>query len=106
MAVSGPTGQESVSGQISTLRQSRRHAGYSPRAPPPVDRDDDAGDGGDVLLAGDDRKAKDDVAALIARIPGLRPIDCGDLEIARIIARRRPVGSGQAGHYDGRSVRL
>jgi NADPH-dependent F420 reductase len=39
----------------------------------------------DVLMAGDDRKAKDEVAALIARIPGLRPVDCGDLEISRII---------------------
>jgi 8-hydroxy-5-deazaflavin:NADPH oxidoreductase len=38
----------------------------------------------DVLMAGDDRKAKDDVAELIRRIPGLRPIDCGDLELARI----------------------
>ena len=39
----------------------------------------------DVLIAGDDRKAKDDVAELMRRIPGLRPVDCGDLEMARII---------------------
>jgi NADPH-dependent F420 reductase len=39
----------------------------------------------DVLMAGDDRKAKDDVAELIRRIPGLRPVDCGDLERARIL---------------------
>jgi 8-hydroxy-5-deazaflavin:NADPH oxidoreductase len=39
----------------------------------------------DVLLAGDDRKAKEQVAELVARIPGLRPVDCGDLEVARII---------------------
>ena len=39
----------------------------------------------DVLMAGDDRKAKDDVADLIRRIPGLRPIDCGELETARIL---------------------
>lgn len=39
----------------------------------------------DVLIAGDDRKAKDDVADLIRRIPGLRPVDCGDLEVARIL---------------------
>jgi hypothetical protein len=39
----------------------------------------------DVLMAGDDRKAKDDVAELIRRIPGLRPVDCGDLEVSRII---------------------
>jgi 8-hydroxy-5-deazaflavin:NADPH oxidoreductase len=39
----------------------------------------------DILMAGDDRKAKDDVADLIRRIPGLRPVDCGDLERARIL---------------------
>jgi hypothetical protein len=39
----------------------------------------------DVLIAGDDRKAKEQVAELTQRIPGLRPIDCGDLEIARIL---------------------
>jgi NADPH-dependent F420 reductase len=45
----------------------------------------------DVLMAGDDRKAKDDAAALIARIPGLRPVDCGDLEVARIIEQLTPL---------------
>lgn len=39
----------------------------------------------DVLIAGDDRKAKDQLAELVRRIPGLRPVDCGDLELARII---------------------
>ena len=39
----------------------------------------------DVLIAGDDRKAKDQVAELVRRIPGLRPVDCGDLEMARIV---------------------
>jgi 8-hydroxy-5-deazaflavin:NADPH oxidoreductase len=39
----------------------------------------------DVLIAGDDRKAKEDVAELARRIPGLRPVDCGELELARII---------------------
>jgi 8-hydroxy-5-deazaflavin:NADPH oxidoreductase len=39
----------------------------------------------DVLIAGDERKTKDDVADLVRRIPGLRPVDCGDLEMARII---------------------
>jgi NADPH-dependent F420 reductase len=39
----------------------------------------------DVLIAGDDRKAKEHVADLVVRIPGLRPVDCGDLEIARIV---------------------
>lgn len=45
----------------------------------------------DVLLAGDDRKAKDDVAGLVRRIPGLRPVDCGDLEMARIIEQLTPL---------------
>jgi NADPH-dependent F420 reductase len=38
----------------------------------------------DVLIAGDDRDAKARVAALIKQIPGLRPIDAGRLEMARI----------------------
>lgn len=45
----------------------------------------------DVLMAGDDRKSKDDVAELIRRIPGLRPVDCGDLELARILEQLTPV---------------
>jgi NADPH-dependent F420 reductase len=45
----------------------------------------------DVLIAGDDRKAKDQVADLVRRIPGLRPVDCGDLEIARIIEQLTPL---------------
>jgi 8-hydroxy-5-deazaflavin:NADPH oxidoreductase len=39
----------------------------------------------DVLLCGDDRAAKASVAALVARIPGLRAIDAGRLESARIV---------------------
>jgi len=38
----------------------------------------------DTLLAGDDRAAKARVAELIGLIPGLRPIDAGRLEMARI----------------------
>jgi 8-hydroxy-5-deazaflavin:NADPH oxidoreductase len=45
----------------------------------------------DVLMAGDDRKAKDDVAGLVRRIPGLRPIDCGELELARILEQLTPL---------------
>ena len=45
----------------------------------------------DVLMAGDDRKAKDDVAELIRRIPGLRPVDCGDLEVARVLEQLTPM---------------
>jgi 8-hydroxy-5-deazaflavin:NADPH oxidoreductase len=45
----------------------------------------------DVLIAGDDRKAKDHVAELVTRIPGLRPVDCGDLEVARILEQLTPM---------------
>lgn len=45
----------------------------------------------DVLIAGDDRKAKDDVAELVRRIPGLRPVDVGELELARIIELLTPL---------------
>ena len=45
----------------------------------------------DVLLAGDDREAKAEVAALVMRIPGLRPIDCGPLERARLIEPLTPL---------------
>jgi 8-hydroxy-5-deazaflavin:NADPH oxidoreductase len=38
----------------------------------------------DVLLCGDDDDAKARVAELIRRIPGLRPVDAGKLEMARI----------------------
>lgn len=42
----------------------------------------------DILIAGDDRKTKDEVAGLVRRIPGLRPVDCGDLEMARILEQQ------------------
>ena len=45
----------------------------------------------DVLIAGNDRKIKDDVAGLVRRIPGLRPVDCGDLEMARILEQLTPL---------------
>lgn len=45
----------------------------------------------DVLIAGDDRKAKDDVAQLVRRIPNLRPVDVGDLEMARIVEQLTPL---------------
>jgi NADPH-dependent F420 reductase len=38
----------------------------------------------DVLLCGDARADKRDAALLIERIPGLRCVDCGKLEMARI----------------------
>lgn len=40
--------------------------------------------GEDVLLCGDARDDKREAAALIERIPGLRCVDCGRLEMARI----------------------
>jgi NADPH-dependent F420 reductase len=45
----------------------------------------------DVLIAGNDRKTKDDVSDLVRRIPGLRPVDCGELEIARILEQLTPL---------------
>jgi 8-hydroxy-5-deazaflavin:NADPH oxidoreductase len=38
----------------------------------------------DVLIAGDDAAAKTRIAQLLQRIPGLRPVDAGKLEMARI----------------------
>jgi 8-hydroxy-5-deazaflavin:NADPH oxidoreductase len=39
----------------------------------------------DALLCGDDGDAKARVVALIERVPGLRPVDAGKLEMARIV---------------------
>jgi 8-hydroxy-5-deazaflavin:NADPH oxidoreductase len=38
----------------------------------------------DVLICGDSRRDKAQLADLIQRIDGLRPVDCGPLEMARI----------------------
>ncbi|MEA2429905.1 MAG: 8-hydroxy-5-deazaflavin:NADPH oxidoreductase [Thermoleophilaceae bacterium] len=45
----------------------------------------------DVPIAGDKKDAKRAVAELIAQIPGLRPIDCGKLEMARLIEGITPL---------------
>jgi 8-hydroxy-5-deazaflavin:NADPH oxidoreductase len=45
----------------------------------------------DVLLAGDRRATKARVAELIARIPGLRPVNAGTLETARLIEGLTPL---------------
>jgi 8-hydroxy-5-deazaflavin:NADPH oxidoreductase len=45
----------------------------------------------DVLIAGDSRDAKARVAELVRRIPGLRPVDCGRLEVARLIEGITPL---------------
>jgi NADPH-dependent F420 reductase len=53
----------------------------------------------DVLVAGDDREAKMDVATLLARIPGLRPVDCGPLERSRLIEGLTPLLIGVNARY-------
>jgi NADPH-dependent F420 reductase len=45
----------------------------------------------DVLMAGDRRADKDRVAELVNRIPGLRPVNCGPLEMARILEQLTPL---------------
>lgn len=45
----------------------------------------------DVPVAGDDGEAKRAVADLIRQIPGLRPVDCGRLEMARLIEGITPL---------------
>jgi 8-hydroxy-5-deazaflavin:NADPH oxidoreductase len=47
--------------------------------------------GEDVLVAGDSKEAKRRVAELILRVPGLRPIDAGRLEVARFIEGLTPL---------------
>ncbi len=39
----------------------------------------------DVLICGDRREDKARLAEIVNRIPGLRPVDCGALEMARIV---------------------
>jgi 8-hydroxy-5-deazaflavin:NADPH oxidoreductase len=45
----------------------------------------------DVLICGDDSAAKDRVAELVRSIEGLRPVDCGRLEMARILEQLTPL---------------
>jgi NADPH-dependent F420 reductase len=45
----------------------------------------------DVLIAGDDREAKRELAELVLKIEGLRPVDCGRLEMARLIEGLTPL---------------
>jgi 8-hydroxy-5-deazaflavin:NADPH oxidoreductase len=45
----------------------------------------------DVLVAGDSREAKRKLAEIVERIPGLRPVDCGRLEVARLIEGLTPL---------------
>ena len=45
----------------------------------------------DVLICGDAREDKAQLAELIRRIDGLRPVDCGPLEMARILEQLTPL---------------
>ena len=45
----------------------------------------------DVLLSGDSREAKRQVARILSRISGLRPVDCGRLEVARLVEGLTPL---------------
>lgn len=45
----------------------------------------------DVLICGDRRADKAQLAELIERIEGLRPVDCGPLELARFIEQLTPL---------------
>jgi 8-hydroxy-5-deazaflavin:NADPH oxidoreductase len=45
----------------------------------------------DVLICGDSRERKDELAQLVNLIPGLRPVDCGPLEMARFVEQLTPL---------------
>jgi len=45
----------------------------------------------DVLVCGDRREDKARVAELVERVPGLRAVDCGKLEMARITEQLTPL---------------
>jgi NADPH-dependent F420 reductase len=45
----------------------------------------------DVLMCGDRREDKAKVSEIVNRIPGLRPVDCGPLEMARIVEQLTPL---------------
>ncbi len=45
----------------------------------------------DVLICGDSREDKQQLAELVDKIEGLRPVDCGRLEMARIVEQLTPL---------------
>jgi 8-hydroxy-5-deazaflavin:NADPH oxidoreductase len=45
----------------------------------------------DVLICGDKRADKDEIRELVELIPGLRAVDCGPLEMARIVEQLTPL---------------
>jgi 8-hydroxy-5-deazaflavin:NADPH oxidoreductase len=45
----------------------------------------------DVLICGDRRDDKARLAELVELVPGLRPVDCGPLEMARIVEQLTPL---------------
>jgi 8-hydroxy-5-deazaflavin:NADPH oxidoreductase len=45
----------------------------------------------DVLMCGDNREDKEKVAELVGMIDGLRAVDCGPLEMARIVEQLTPL---------------
>ena len=45
----------------------------------------------DVLVTGDEKEAKRRVAELVMRIPGLRAVECGRLEMARLVEGLTPL---------------
>ena len=44
-----------------------------------------------MLICGDRREDKDRLAELVDLIAGLRPVDCGPLEMARIVEQLTPL---------------
>jgi 8-hydroxy-5-deazaflavin:NADPH oxidoreductase len=57
----------------------------------------------DVLICGDRREDKSKVAELVGAIPGLRPVDCGPLEMARIVEQLTPLMISINVRYKARS---
>jgi NADPH-dependent F420 reductase len=61
----------------------------------------------DILIAGDKREQKKQVADLIALIPGLRPVNAGLLEAARLIEGLTPLLIGvNARHKTHAGIKL